>query len=420
MTTPDTRSAEHIGSYIGRTVPVVGYISEEPDVRLDVVRYTVQVNYLATKEKKAVTGNILLTSPIYPRYKYGDKLHFSCKLSWPESRDDFRYDLYLERFGIYATCGYPQFMVHTPRTKTTVFGHMLTFKEHLAERINRIWPEPYAGFMSGLLYGYRGGLGSLDESFRKTGLTHIVAVSGQNIMLVTTMMLWICFTMRIKRPYALTIALVGIILFVLFTGASASVVRAGCMGVLMILAESMGRGRNMRNVLVAVAGLMVCVEPRTLLYDPGFALSFLAPIGVIYTSPCIHEWLGWFPETLGLRDIMAVSLAATAWTIPFSAYQFGQISLLSPVANLLVLPVLPYLMLVGAIAVVGSLIHGLVGLGIGYVAYLFMRYVEGVVTWLAHLPIVSVEVTLPLIVPVTMYTLLCASLFLPEEKNSDV
>lgn len=419
-TTPDTRSPRHIGSYIGQTVPVVGVISEEPDVRLDVVRYTVSVQMLATKEKKEVEGKMLLTSPLYPRYQYGDTLHFSCKLSWPEKRDDFRYDLYLERFQIYATCGYPQFMVHTPRTHITLFGHLLSFKEVLAEHIVRIWPEPYAGFMAGLLYGYRGGLGSLDEAFRQTGLTHIVAVSGQNIMMVMSALLWVCFTMRLRRPYALTLALGGIILFVLFTGASASVVRAGCMGTLMILAEFMGRGRQMRNVLVAVAAAMVAIEPRTLLYDPGFALSFLATIGVIYTTPKITEWLTWVPETLGLKEILGVSLAATAWTVPFSAYQFGQISLLSPLANMLVLPTLSFILLFGFLAALASFVIPFLGFLIGYIAYIGMRYVEMIVTTLASLPTVSVQATLPAIVPVTIYTVLCASILFDTDKKSTV
>ncbi len=416
-TTPRTSEHSHIGFYVNQKVAVTGVIKAEPDVRRDAVRYTVASQAVVSRGQTPVSGNVLLTLPLFPRYHYGDAIHFSCTLSWPKPRDGFQYDKYLERFDIYALCAYPESVMAYPAQTKHVFAYLLSFKERLAEQIVTIWPEPYAGFMAGLLYGYRGGLGSLDDSFRKTGLTHIVAVSGQNIMMVMSALLWVCFTVRLKRPYALTLALSGIVLFVFFTGASASVVRAGCMGVMMILAEFAGRGRSMRNVLVAVAALMVAVQPKMLLYDAGFALSFLATIGVIYTTPQVKQWFQWVPETLGLQEIICVSLAAIAWTLPLSVYQFGQMSFVAPIANIVVLPILPVILGAGVLATVIAAVLPPLGVFVGYVAYIGMRYAEGVVTLLARIPFVSVPVAVPLVFPVAAYTLLFVSVMGAYEKE---
>ncbi len=385
-----------------------GIISSEPDVRIE------RVNYMVETE---AYGKVYLKYDLYPRYAYGDELFISCALQKPEPQEDFRYDMYLARYGVSYTCNQPKIEKRGEGKGSAIFSYILKGKGILATQVNMLWHEPYAGFMAGLLYGYRGGLGSLQELFSITGVTHIVAISGYNISLIATILSKFFIALTIPRKRAFFFIIIGIALFVIFTGMSASVVRAGIMGCLVLFAKQLGRTSRVGNVMVFTAVIMVIQNPYVLLWDAGFQLSFLSTVGLVYVSPIIETWCEKIPETFGMKETMIATLAATIATLPLILSQFGRLSIVSLPVNMLILWIIPWMMMVGFVAVVVSFLYMPVASIIAAGGWLGLEYIIIVVQWFARLPFAAVDMKVPWYVMVALYMVMVYGLFRINRKS---
>ncbi len=424
---------DQLNFYWGKKVTVTGIISTEPDRRLDGVYYVFTGNQLISPSKQDITGRLLLKTRLYPAYTYGQAVSVACALESPESQvlDDFRYDKYLERQGVWSVCPNPVITPlesnHPEPLSIKLFKPVFALKNTIAARLERLWPEPASSFLAGVLYGARSGLPQkLSDNFSKTGVSHIIAVSGFNITIIATTLVWLGVILGLYRRQAAGAAALTIILFVFFTGASASVVRAGSMGLLVLLAEYLGRKSRIGNVLVFTAAFMVLLNPYVLLWDAGFQLSFLATIGLVYISPLLKKrGDAWFNQRtslttfenniankIGVRLYKAVSeplyttLSAITITLPLILFQFGRLSLVAPVVNILILWIIPWLMLGSFISLILSFIWFPLGLALAFVTHLGVRYVLFVVTWFADQPFAAVEWHLPLAGMIIAYSTL--------------
>jgi len=404
-------SSEFIHTYAEKKVSFIGFVSSEPDIRLDGVRYRVRVERFTDRDKE-ITGEVYIKSELYPRYAYGEQLNIECQIEKPEPIEDkengttFRYDRYLSRMNIYALCQNPV-INPTGETKGSIFyTYIFSFKTKLANKIEHIWHEPYASFVAGLLYGYRGGLGSLNDLFSITGVTHIVAISGYNITIIATIFIALCKMVYIPRKKAFGVVVTGIILFVLFTGASASVVRAGIMGVLVLIAKQSSRKSAIGNVLVLTAVGMTIQNPFVFIWDAGFQLSFLATMGLVYLSPIIEKHLSKLPNILGIKESLISTLSAIIATLPLILFQFGRLSIVAPVVNILILWIIPWIMLVGAVTVAISFVSIMLAQILGFVAFMGMEYIIRVVRFFAYIPFASVELRIHPVSMVLLYSML--------------
>lgn len=369
-------------------------IVREPDVRQEKVNYVIEEQGILYQ----------LTYALYPRFSYGDRIHVDCRLRTPKPFDGFRYDRYLAVSGISSIC-IPEGHVRHLGYERLQLDALLQFKEWVAKRIQQLWPEPYAGFMAGLLYGYRGGLGSLNDAFAATGVTHIVAISGYNISVIVMIISRALQLVGVGRKKAFWVMLAAISLFVLFVGASPSVVRAGVFGTLMLLALHMGRASVALHLLLVTATIMVVMNPLILLWDVGFQLSFLATLGLLVIAPIVEQRMP-ISDVFGLRTSIAATVSATVATLPLIVYQFGRVSLVSLPTNVLILWSIPWIMLTGLIAVVFPLFETITVT----ISYLLMRYVIAIVQWFAGFSFAQREYYLPLWVVVTLYVVLYMSI----------
>ena len=274
-------------------------------------------------------------------------------------------------------------------------GHWLGLVKLKLEGLSgQLLPEPYAGLLNGLLLGTKGGLPpDVKEAFKITGLMHIVAVSGYNVTIVAAML------QSLLRPLPYRVAIWGslgaILAFVMLTGAPASVIRAGIMGALVIVAKSIGRRALALNALVAAAGLMILIKPTILLDDIGFQLSVAATLGLIMLSPTLQKrfqkisWHKWLPSSLW--EALEATLGAQALTIPIILYYFGRLSIISPLANVLVVPLVPWAMAAGFIGlVVGFLWQPLGGIVI-WLGWGFLLLIIKLASHLADIPLASIN-----------------------------
>lgn len=389
-------SQNDVSNFTGQKIELLGYVATEPDIRMDGVRYIVH-------STNKIKGNIYLKQNLYPRYNYGDKLQLSCNLERPEEFDGFRYDMYLARYNVFAICQNAKVEKVGDGEGNFLFRGIFSLKQVVASRINKLWHEPSASFMAGLLYGYRGGLGELNELFSRTGVTHIVAISGYNISIIATVLITICVQLLIPRKKAFWLITGGIILFVLFAGASASVVRAGIMGIIVLLAKQMGRTSQVGNVMVLTAVLMTLHNPLILIWDAGFQLSFVATLGLVYLSPLLKKYFLKIPEVFGLQESVVSTLSAIIATLPLILFQFGRLSIVAPVVNVLILWLIPFIMLFGFLAVLLSFIFYSIGELVAWIALVGLQYITIVVKWFAGLKFAAVDLKIGMFVMILLY-----------------
>ncbi len=344
-------------------VRVDGVVSAEVERRVDGQRIELtSVRYA----DELTEGKLLVWAPLYPQIKYGDSLVFNCRVQRPEAFDGFAYDQYLATKGIYAVCFQPQYIDVHPSTSWSVVGSILTVKTFATDTLRKGLPEPHASFLSGLLFGGSTTLsGDLKDNFRETGTSHILAASGYNVSIFSITFLSFIMSTRLGRRRGLILTTILLAMYVIVAGASAAVVRAGIMGFLVVLEKWISRKAYMLNVMLLTASVMLLFHPF-ILYDVGFQLSFVATIAIISFTKPVSERLDIIPEVIGLREALAGSLSAILLTLPIVLWHFGTVSLISPFANLLVLPLVPYAMAATGI----GLIAGIASVPIGTLASL--------------------------------------------------
>lgn len=246
-------------------------------------------------------------------------------------------------------------------------------------------PQPHSGLAAGMLLGVRS---SLTESFHgelvNTGTLHVVAASGYNVTMVMRVMMGILL-IYLSRKWSILIGFVGVIVYVIIAGASAAVVRAAIMGILTFSAYFWGRPVEARRILWIVSYLMIIYNPL-ILADVGFQLSVVATASILYVEPFIRRFVEernkWMRESrLGeyLAENLYPTLAAWVATGPIIWYHFGRVSWISPLANLLVLGLVPTIMVLAAVAISVSWVP-VVGRVVAWMLYvpleLFVRVVR--------------------------------------------
>jgi competence protein ComEC len=392
QTSIPARTLDEISYYNGQPVEFIGLVNKEPDQREDQVKLEIKSRQLIVGAQKLnVSGKVLVTNSLFPQYQYGDQLQISCDLKEPEPIEDFNYDQYLSRYDIYSLCYSPKITLLAQNRGSIFLSQIYKVKNFFLTRINRTLPEPQSSFLGGLLIGAKKAIPiDLQTYFNKTGTTHIVAVSGYNITIIVAFLMLMAANLGLGRKKVIWLILGFLAIFLVITGLQASILRAALMGTVVLMAGYLGRRGKVANVLVLAAVLMLIFNPKILVYDLGFQLSFLATLGLVYLNPVLSVWLktekikNKFLKTI-LGDYLLTTLSAIIMTQPLILYQFGKISLIAPLANILVLPFIPIAMMLGFITGLAAMIWTWSGWVIGWSVWLVLSYIILVLEKLAGL-----------------------------------
>lgn len=359
-------SSDKIWFYNGSEVKIKGVVIKEPDIRKSSMKLEVRSKKLEIENEggektyrgaflhRNVNGKVLITTNLYPPFNYGDELEIKCKLEAPKPFNEFAYDKYLARYDIYSVCYYPEMKFLSPanmRGDMSLWGVILknifSFKNKLSEKIGQGMNEPEASLAKGIILGERANIDqNINDDFSRTGLTHLIAISGMNISILAVMIMNFLIYAGLWRRQAFYFAVIFLIFYIILIGAPASAIRALIMGALALYALSLGRLSKPTNLLAFAGALMILFNPKILRYDIGFQLSFLAILGIVYFYPKIDAWLtekGWRKIILG-RQALSLTLAAQIFTLPIIGVNFSIISLISPLANLLAVWTMPIVM----------------------------------------------------------------------------
>lgn len=377
----------------------IGVVISETDYRESDARFVVKTN---TGEKVLVSTN-LLTS-----VNYGDEVRLSgeARRLEPDGYAD-----YLSKDDIFYTMNRAEVEILSSGNGSFVKTLLLNLKQALVSEMREILPEPESSLLAGLVVSGKQALPQETlEEFRRSGVVHIVVLSGYNITIVAEFLFALFRRLGVRA--AASTALAGVSLFTVMAGAPATVLRGAVMVSLLMLGKVFGREGNAPRILLFTGALMVLMNPKILLHDPSFHLSFLAMLGLIYGVPIIDKLFSRIPDRWGLRTLVSSTLATQIFVFPYILYNMGNFSTVFLLTNLAVLSVIPITMLVGFVSTTIAFFSNILAWPTAFLSHLLLSWILGVASILGSLPFASLEIeNFPLWGVGCLYVLLAFSLW---------
>ncbi len=303
------------------------------------------------KSGQIIEGKLIAYADRYPEYNYGDLIRVEGKIQTPENFDGFQYRDYLFSQNIFYIIYYPKVSLLEYRSKG-LETRILEVGEYSNGIIKKIFPQPHAGILNGMIFGAKSEISDeVLDKFRKTGTSHIIAVSGSNMTIIAVIMMYFFLMLGLNRNRVFYFSLIGIAFFVILVGYQPSAIRAAIMGSIILVAVKVGRLSNMENAIVFAAVLMLAQNPNLIRYDVGFQLSYLAVLGIVYLFPILNKIFEKVPEYFNLKSIFLITISAQIATFPIIISNFEYFSLVSTFANIMILPFVPIVTIGGIVSV---------------------------------------------------------------------
>jgi competence protein ComEC len=371
-----------IGVYNGvGPVHIRGVIVAEPEERLRSQRLTVRADQVLTDAGWTRTGGrVLVSTRLFPRFQYGDRVEMTARLETPPVFDTFDYRDYLARQGIVSLTAFPQVRRTGSREGNPFTAALVNLRGPLGRALERALPEPEAALARGILLGQRVSIPSdLSDDFNRAGISHLVAISGYNVTLVAgltvSMLAWL-----LGRRRATLAAMASVVFFVFLVGAAPSVLRAGVMGLVMLGAMIAGRpGHGLTSI--AFAGALLTLWQPLAIDDVAFQLSFASTLGLILVSAPLTERLQTLlaralptPTASFLGENLGITAASTLAVLPIIGITFGRVSLVALPANVFAVPAFPVILLTSALTSVVGWLSSDLGAIVGQFARLPLSY----------------------------------------------
>lgn len=396
-----------IAQYNGYSGAITGLVVTQPRLRQDKIQFRLASETIFVNSKShATNGLVLVEAERGAGVQYGDRVRISGRLEVPATWDTFSYADYLGRQGIFS-------IVRNAGIETVDSGHgsaflsaLISLRKIVQRSIASSIPEPQAGLLTGILLGDEDGISpELKDAFSQVGASHVVAISGFNMVIVSGIVVRVLSGLFRRNKTIVTLnALSVIAMYSLFVGASPGILRAALMSGLLVVGSQLDRKTFVPTSLAFAALLLSLLDPNVLL-DIGFQLSFLAVLGLgLFADPLSHRFRRILEQFLPARSAallhrflnepLIVSIAAQITTLPLIVLYFGRLSLAALPVNTLIVPVQSALLLLGmAAAVVYAFIPAL-GTLLFWAALVLVSWTIAVVRAFAELPFAELIVDL--------------------------
>ncbi|MDX9851789.1 MAG: ComEC/Rec2 family competence protein [Anaerolineaceae bacterium] len=373
-------------------VNISGVVCSDPQHNEKSIRFTVCVEQMLKPNQRELTGKVLVVQRSGD-WQYGDRVNLSGVPKTPGENEDFSYKDYLAQRGIYSLMEYPYVQWVASGQAGWVKSGLFSVRQQAYHLIQHFLPQPEAGLLAGILLGIETDIPyQLEKAFQETGTAHVVAISGFNMTILAGIFLK-GFRKYLSIWWAGLLAILAMSLYTVLVGGAPAVVRAAVMSCLAMSTSLIGRGQSGIYTLTLTAAVMCLFNPL-LLADAGFQLSVTATLGLVLYADRLMNWFRVLaekvlPDTVVERitgpvsDYFLFTLAAQVMTLPVVLYHFKQLSLTTLIANPLILPVQPLVMILGGVAVIIGLVIPPLGQLLSYLVWVPLYYTNQVVTWLA-------------------------------------
>ena len=344
---------------------------------------------------------ILIKSSPFNSYQKEDRLKVSGKIKEPSNFQGFNYQGYLAKKGISSVMYYPKI------EKIKEGYTLLNIKQTFSDNIKKHFSPPHSSLLEAITLGNRQDMSSdFKEKLNRAGLSHITAISGMHIIIIAELIAALLLFLGLHRKY-LFYGVAGILLlYLLLVGFRASIVRAIIMGLIVFWGEKIGRPAVSITSLLIAAVIILLINPFLLRLDVGFQLSFLAAAGIILLKPVLEKFLTFLSPRRLIDNLILITLAAQIATLPLVVYHFQALSLVGLIGNILIVPVLPFLLGGALLFLLLTSVFNFLGSLIALILYPLVDFVVRIVNILGSFSLASVSLEINILTTVIFYFLL--------------
>ena len=322
----ELKGESYIQQFYGQTVVVSGVIDGDPETDESGTKFKLKDLRFGENSEYVTRGNLYISEYKNEKLARSDKVVLSGKLAMG--------------FGTYVGYMYKPEIKKWERPEPGDW--VLGVRNWFAGRVEKLVPEPQVKLGLSYLLGMKAGLpDGLDEKLRMVGLVHIVVASGAHLSILVEIARKIFG--RLSRFSGLLFSVIFVVFFMAMVGWTPSIMRAGIMTILTLMAWYVGRRfEPWRMILIVAAGTLL-VNPMFVI-NLGWLLSFASFAGIMVLGPRLTKFFYGAKKPGFVAEVVITTVAATLMTLPIILYYYGTVSLISVVANLLILPTLPYAM----------------------------------------------------------------------------
>jgi len=359
--------ADDISIHIGQEVKVRGTLIEAPRVAetsdgYQKIRYVVCAEQVQKEKQNVKTSGVLY---VYARKEHadeariGDHIIASGDLKGLQGyQNPGRIDIVAaaKRQGITARLQTGKRAVRIEPEKNMLFLRQIQLiRTSIMDSLQRAMTTADAAAIFAMLFGGYGGIRpELLEAFTTTGIVHILSVSGSHITLLAATVGWLGKFLRLRRSITALFVIALILAYGVMAGGVPPVIRSAIMGILSFVAFFLEREKDTRRILSIIGLVMLMLQPE-LLFDVSFQLSFAATAGLLYLSPVLCAKMKRIPEWLAAN--FAITIGAQLAVLPFLAWYFNRVSVSALLANVIAVPLVEYIIIVGlAASLIGLLL----------------------------------------------------------------
>lgn len=366
----------------GQKVRITGALTEEPQI--------------SGNQQKLKLGRFEVWVKKYPEYHYGERIEVVGKvkvkpifaLVLPQISFNYplisfsRYQVEVESMTSFAST----------TSITGIKGTAIGLRRRILDIYKRIFPQTLDGIVAGIVLGDKSLIGEdFWQELQQTGTLHIMVASGMNIAMFSQGLLSF-FLLFFRRRLAIYCLIIVIWFYSIMTGLAPPMVRAACMASLIYLGSIFGKETEGGRILFLTGLLMIFGNP-VLIFDIGFQLSFMATAGLVYLQPRLKNAGGLsLTKRIMKLDNFSSSLASLMATLPILLLNFGQLNLLSPFINLIILWTIPFILQIGIVIGILGLVWIKLAELTSYLLYPLLFFLEQTITFFAKITFSQVEV----------------------------
>lgn len=340
----------------------------------------------------------LLYLSVSKELKKGSKICIDGDFELPDTernKDGFNYRRYLNSQGIFGSIYVNNFFV----SELPKFNLIYFIQEEIYSSLVRLFPKNEMGLILGMMIGETRDISEeTKENFKTSGITHLIAVSGSNVAFIV-LLVQLVFKKIIGKRNTYFISILFLIIFMLVSGASSSVIRATIMTILSIVADILYLKSDELSNLETSAFVLLLLNPL-IVYDVGFILSFGGTIGILVLSKDFQKIF----ENFGrLKETLAVTCSAQLVLLPIMAHYFNNISLLSLITNILVVPISGIVTIMGFIIFFISKISFPFAQILAKSLYVLAMFIIKVAEFFAKIPFSNIQIITPNIFEILIF-----------------
>ena len=316
--------AQYVRQFYGQVVVVSGVIDGDPETDEKDTKF--KLRDLKFGDAHEVTGSIYVTVAKNEDLARSDLISLEGKM--------------LNGFGVYSGYLYRPSIKKWERPEPGDL--VLKVRNWFAKETRTLIPQPEVDLGLSYLLGMKTGLpDDLEENLRVAGLEHIVVASGAHLSILVEVARRIFG--KLSRFAGLVFSIIFVVFFMSMVGCTPSILRAGTMTILTLIAWYSGRKIAPWRMIMLVAAFTLMLDPMFVL-NLGWLLSFASYGGIMILGPKLAKFFYGAKKPGLVSSMILVTISATLMTLPITLYYYGTISLISMIANLLILPTLPYAM----------------------------------------------------------------------------